>query len=42
MAVVTVKDGTKFGFSNVYMEGDRVFGRAQEVNLGDITADARS
>lgn len=39
-AVVTTKDGNKFGFSNVYLEGDRVFGRAQEVNLGDITADA--
>ncbi len=39
-SIVTVKDGNKYGFSNVYLEGDRVFGRAQEVNLGDITADA--
>ena len=41
-AVVTVKDGNKFGFSNVYLEGDRVFGRAQEVNLGNLTADANA
>lgn len=41
-AVVTTKDGNKFGFSDVYLEGDRVFGRAQEVNLGNITADANA
>ncbi len=40
--VVTAKDGTKFGFSNVFLEGDRVFGRAQETNLGDLTADANA
>lgn len=40
--VITVKDGTIFGYTNVYLEGDRVFGRAQEVNLGDITADANA
>ncbi len=39
-AVITQKDGTFFGYSDVYLEGDRVFGRAQEVNLGDISADA--
>ena len=39
-AVVVAKDGAKFGFSNVYLEGDRVYGRAEETNLGDITADA--
>ena len=39
-AVVSSKDGTYFGYTNVYLEGDRVFGRAQEVNLGDISADA--
>ena len=38
--VIASKDGTVFGYTNVYLEGDRVFGRAQEVNLGDITADA--
>ena len=40
--VVTAKDGNKFGFSNVYLEGDRVFGRAQETNLGNVTADANA
>lgn len=40
--IVTTKDGNKFGFSSVYLEGDRFFGRAQEVNLGDITADANT
>ncbi|MEJ0020174.1 MAG: Hint domain-containing protein [Acetobacteraceae bacterium] len=39
-SVVIAKDGTKFGFSSVYLEGDRVFGRAQETNLGDLSADA--
>jgi phosphodiesterase/alkaline phosphatase D-like protein/2',3'-cyclic-nucleotide 2'-phosphodiesterase (5'-nucleotidase family) len=38
--VIVSKDGTIFGYTNVYLEGDRVFGRTQEVNLGDITADA--
>ncbi len=41
-AVVTAKDGNKFGFSKVYLEGDRVFGRAQETNLGNLTADANA
>ncbi len=41
-AVVVAKDGTKFGFSSVYLEGDRVFGRAQETNLGNATADANA
>lgn len=39
-AVVAAKDGTVWGYTNVYLEGDRAFGRAQEVNLGDVTADA--
>jgi 2',3'-cyclic-nucleotide 2'-phosphodiesterase (5'-nucleotidase family) len=39
-SVITAKDGTVWGYTNVYLEGDRAFGRAQEVNLGDITADA--
>ncbi|MFM9941140.1 MAG: ExeM/NucH family extracellular endonuclease [Hyphomicrobiaceae bacterium] len=38
--VVASKDGNIFGYTNVYLEGDRVFGRTQEVNLGDISADA--
>lgn len=40
--VIVAKDGTVFGYTNVFLEGDRVFGRNQEVNLGDITADANS
>ncbi|MEO3473256.1 choice-of-anchor I family protein [Roseomonas sp. CAU 1739] len=39
-AVISAKDGNIFGYTNVYLEGDRVFGRTQQVNLGDITADA--
>jgi predicted extracellular nuclease/phosphodiesterase/alkaline phosphatase D-like protein/2',3'-cyclic-nucleotide 2'-phosphodiesterase (5'-nucleotidase family) len=38
--VIVSKDSNIFGYTNVYLEGDRVFGRTQEVNLGDITADA--
>ncbi|BFM38259.1 esterase-like activity of phytase family protein [Synechocystis sp. LKSZ1] len=38
--VIITKDGTIWGYTNVYLEGDRVFGRTQEVNLGNITADA--
>jgi phosphodiesterase/alkaline phosphatase D-like protein/2',3'-cyclic-nucleotide 2'-phosphodiesterase (5'-nucleotidase family) len=40
--VVQTKDGLVYGYTKVYMEGDRVFGRTQEVNLGDITADANA
>ena len=38
--VISTKDGNIFGYTNVYLEGDRAFGRAEEVNLGDISADA--
>jgi len=38
--VISAKDGTIWGYTDVYIEGDRAFGRAQEVNLGDFTADA--
>ena len=40
--VVVAKDSNIFGYTKVYLEGDRVFGRAEEVNLGDITADANA
>ncbi|MFZ4408737.1 MAG: 5'-nucleotidase C-terminal domain-containing protein, partial [Paracraurococcus sp.] len=40
--VIVSKDGNIFGYTKVYMEGDRVYGRAQEVNLGDVTADANA
>jgi 2',3'-cyclic-nucleotide 2'-phosphodiesterase (5'-nucleotidase family)/DNA-binding beta-propeller fold protein YncE len=39
-AVVIAKDSRVWGYTDVYLEGDRAFGRAQEVNLGDLTADA--
>ena len=39
-AVINVKDGNLFGFSNVYLEGERSIIRNEETNLGDITADA--
>jgi uncharacterized repeat protein (TIGR01451 family) len=38
--VIISKDSNVFGYTKVYLEGDRAFGRAQEVNLGDISADA--
>ncbi|WP_461782851.1 SdiA-regulated domain-containing protein [Prosthecobacter sp.] len=40
--VVVAKDRNVYGYTNVYLEGDRVFGRTQEVNLGNITADANA
>jgi 2',3'-cyclic-nucleotide 2'-phosphodiesterase (5'-nucleotidase family) len=40
--IITAKEGNVFGYTNVYLEGDRVFGRTQEVNLGNITADANA
>ncbi|MFN0127999.1 MAG: choice-of-anchor I family protein [Verrucomicrobiales bacterium] len=40
--VIVNKDGTIHGHTKVYLEGDRVFGRAQEVNLGNLTADANA
>jgi 2',3'-cyclic-nucleotide 2'-phosphodiesterase (5'-nucleotidase family) len=39
-SVIIAKDGNIFGYTNVYIEGDRAFGRAQEVNFGNISADA--
>jgi uncharacterized protein YjiK/2',3'-cyclic-nucleotide 2'-phosphodiesterase (5'-nucleotidase family) len=39
-SVITTKDSNIYGYTKVYLEGDRAFGRAQEVNLGDLSADA--
>ena len=39
-AVIASKDGQVWGFSTVYLEGERAFVRSQETNLGDLTADA--
>jgi 2',3'-cyclic-nucleotide 2'-phosphodiesterase (5'-nucleotidase family) len=38
--VINSKDGTVYGYTAVYLEGERVFVRGQETNLGNITADA--
>jgi predicted extracellular nuclease/2',3'-cyclic-nucleotide 2'-phosphodiesterase (5'-nucleotidase family) len=39
-AVIAAKDGQVFGYTNVYLEGERNLVRNQETNLGNITADA--
>jgi VCBS repeat-containing protein len=41
-AIINVKDGNIFGFSDVYLEGERAIIRNEETNLGDITADANA
>jgi 5'-nucleotidase, C-terminal domain len=38
--VIASKDSLIYGYTKVYLEGDRVYGRAQEVNLGNLSADA--
>lgn len=38
--VINAKDGTVYGYTTVYLEGERMFVRSQETNLGNITADA--
>ena len=38
--VVIAKDGTTFGSTSVYLEGRRGAVRAEETNLGNLTADA--
>jgi 2',3'-cyclic-nucleotide 2'-phosphodiesterase (5'-nucleotidase family) len=39
-AVINTKDGDVAGFTNVYLQGERIAVRNQETNLGNITADA--
>lgn len=41
-AVISAKDGEVFGYTSVYLEGERAFVRSEETNLGDITADANA
>ncbi|MEE2950617.1 MAG: 5'-nucleotidase C-terminal domain-containing protein [Pseudomonadota bacterium] len=38
--VINDKDGTVFGRTDVYLEGERAIVRSQETNLGNLTADA--
>ncbi|WP_018262025.1 5'-nucleotidase C-terminal domain-containing protein [Methylobacterium sp. WSM2598] len=40
--VISTKERNVYGFTGVYLEGDRAFGRAQETNLGDLSADANA
>ena len=39
-AVIASKDSQVWGYSNVYLEGERQFVRSEETNLGDLSADA--
>ncbi|MGD9880243.1 MAG: choice-of-anchor I family protein [Reyranella sp.] len=39
-SVIAAKDGTVFGFTDVYLEGERAFIRSQETNLGNLAADS--
>lgn len=41
-SVIGAKDGTTFGFTNVYLEGERALVRNQETNLGNLSADANA
>lgn len=41
-AVISDKDGTVYGITDVYLEGERAFVRSEETNLGSITADANA
>ncbi len=40
--VITVKDSNVFGFTDVYLEGERAFVRNEETNLGNLSADANA
>ncbi|GJD94814.1 bifunctional metallophosphatase/5'-nucleotidase [Methylobacterium iners] len=40
--VIRAKEGNVFGFTDVYLEGDRTAGRSEETNLGNLTADANA
>lgn len=40
--VIIAKDGNIFGYSNVYLEGERIQVRNQETNLGNVSADANA
>jgi predicted extracellular nuclease/2',3'-cyclic-nucleotide 2'-phosphodiesterase (5'-nucleotidase family) len=39
-AVIDSKDGNVYGYSNVYLEGERNLVRNQETNLGNLSSDA--
>lgn len=41
-AVINDKDGTVYGYTAVYLEGERNFVRSEETNFGSMSADANS
>ncbi|MBU6396014.1 MAG: choice-of-anchor I family protein [Sphingomonadales bacterium] len=41
-AVIDAKDGNIYGYTNVYLEGERIQVRNQETNLGNVSADANA
>ena len=40
--VIELKDGNVYGYSDVYLEGERSQVRSQETNLGNLSADANA
>jgi 2',3'-cyclic-nucleotide 2'-phosphodiesterase (5'-nucleotidase family) len=40
--VINIKDGIVYGYTEVYLEGERAFVRSEETNFGSISADANS
>ena len=40
--VINIKDGNVYGYTDVYLEGERGIIRNQETNLGDLSADANA
>lgn len=40
--VIEIKDGNVFGYTDVYLEGERAFVRSEETNLGSLSADANA
>ncbi|SKA86079.1 Uncharacterized protein YjiK [Prosthecobacter debontii] len=41
-AVINAKDGMVYGYTNVYLEGERNFVRSEETNFGSMSADANA
>ncbi len=41
-AVIAAKDGNVAGFTNVYLQGERIAVRNEETNLGNLSADANA
>ncbi len=39
-SIINAKDGQVYGYTAVYLEGERAFVRSEETNLGNLTADA--